>query len=159
MSRCNRHHTGQRVNSQQRCLSPSYPSIIVVGDGSALPITNMGSASLPTTSRSLFLLDILTSPQMIKKIISVCAFTHDSSVSVEFDPLGFSVKDLATKTVLIPCDSSGDLYPFMHPRQCLTPTVTSDQWHQLHGHPLPRPLLIISLVSIKDLQPTAMLVK
>ena len=114
---------------------PSTPSTIIVGDGSALPITTVGSASLPTNSRSLSLLDILISPSLIKNLVSVRAFTRDNSVSVEFDPYGFSIKDLATRTVLLRCVSSGDLYPFVRPHHCLTATVATDLWHQRLGHP------------------------
>ena len=33
-------------------------------------------------------------------------------VSVEFDPFGFSVKDLATGNIVLRSNSTGDLYPF-----------------------------------------------
>jgi hypothetical protein len=52
---------------------------------------------------------------LIKNLISVRALTRDNSVSVEFDPFGFSIKDLRTKTVLLRCDSTGDLYPLRSP--------------------------------------------
>lgn len=81
--------------------NPSSPSSIDVGNGALLPITGVGSTSFPTPSRPLSLLEILISPSLIKKLISVRVFTRDNSVSVEFDPHGFSIKDLATRTVLL----------------------------------------------------------
>ena len=107
---------------------------IVVGNGSTLPITGVGSAVLPSTSRPLSLLEILISPSLTKNLVSVRAFTRDNSVSVEFDPYGFSFKDLASKTVLLRCDSAGDLYRFVRPRPCLHAAVTGDMWHQRLGH-------------------------
>ncbi|XP_021717926.1 uncharacterized protein LOC110685710 [Chenopodium quinoa] len=38
-------------------------------------------------------------------------FTTDNSVTVEFDPFGFSVKDFQTGMPIMRCDSRGDLYP------------------------------------------------
>ncbi|KAE8815986.1 Retrotransposon protein [Hordeum vulgare] len=128
-------HMGSGSGIPSFPLPPSYPSFTIVGDGSALPITGIGFASLPTTSRPLNLLDILISPSLIKNLVPVRAFTRDNSVFVEFDPYGFSVKDLATKTVLLRCDSTGDLYPFVRPRHCFTTSVTTDLWHQRLGHP------------------------
>lgn len=72
---------------------------IVVGNGSTLPILSTGSTHL--TGRPFFLNHVLVSPAIVKNLISVCKFTHDNACSVEFDPYGFSVKDLATKTILI----------------------------------------------------------
>jgi hypothetical protein len=62
---------------------PRYPtpSSIVVGDGSLLPVFGTGSTKLP---HSLFLNNILVSPQIIKNLISVRQFTIDNNCSVEF---------------------------------------------------------------------------
>jgi hypothetical protein len=45
--------------------------------------------------------------------LGIRKFTRDNYVSIEFDPFGFSVKDLATKTLLHRSNSAGDLYPFV----------------------------------------------
>jgi hypothetical protein len=83
----------------------------------------------------------MISPGLIKNLISVRAFTSDNWVSVEFDPFGFSIKDLLTRMVLLRCDSTGELYP-------LSKTTTrssshhnfyvqhsGDMWHARLGHP------------------------
>ena len=77
-----------------------------------------------------------------KNLISVRKFTTDNMVSVEFDPLGFCVKDLRTGTKLMRCESSGDLYPFTSTTQAIqttTPSVfavlSSNVWHSRLGHP------------------------
>jgi hypothetical protein len=83
---------------------PSLPSSIVVGNGSALPVTFVGDVVLPGPFR---LSNVLVAPHIIQNLISVRQFTTDNSCSMEFDPFGLSVKDLATRTLLARCDSPG----------------------------------------------------
>jgi histone deacetylase 1/2 len=66
-------------------------------------------------------------------------FTRDNSCSIEFDPYGFCVKDLATRQIILKSSSSGDLYPFIgdhvSPPSALTVSTTHDLWHRRLGHP------------------------
>jgi histone deacetylase 1/2 len=71
-------------------------------------------------------------------LIHVRAFTRDNNVSVEFDPFGFSIKDLPTPTEMLQCNSAGSLYPFWPPpaQALLSSSSTSaDLWHRRLGHP------------------------
>jgi hypothetical protein len=86
----------------------SRSSHIIVGNGSKLPILAVGSIKI--SSLPLYLQNVLVSLGIVKNLISVRQFTHDNYVSIEFDPFGFSVKDLATKTLLLRSNSVGDLY-------------------------------------------------
>ena len=61
-----------------------YPSSIVVGNGSLLPVTSTGTVSLPGP---FSLNNVLVLPSLIKNLISVRQFTSDNNCSVEFDPL------------------------------------------------------------------------
>ena len=118
-------------------LKPSS-QIVTVGNGQTIPVTYTGSTTLPSSSRSLFLNIILIVPKIIKNLIYVRQFTIDNSCSIEFDPLGFSVKDLLTKTVMLRCNSSGPLYSFCHAPQAqalLATTNTPELWHRRLGHP------------------------
>ncbi|XP_012703569.1 uncharacterized protein LOC105914902 [Setaria italica] len=65
--------------------------------------------------------------------------TRDNNCSIEFDAYGFSVKDLQTKTVLLRCNSNGDLYTIPHdmPPRCHVATVSPELWHSRLGHPSP----------------------
>jgi len=57
---------------------------------------------------------------------------------MEFDAFGFSVKDLPTRSVILRCNSDGELYPLApSPPQALvaTSTPTVELWHQRLGHP------------------------
>ena len=65
---------------------------------------------LPSNASSpLRLNNVLVSPALINNLISVRTLTRDNSVSMEFDPFGFSIKDFPTQVVLLRSDSKGDL--------------------------------------------------
>src|SRR6185312_9652134 len=67
---------------------------ITVGNGATLPVTHQAATSFPTSTAPLHLRNILVSPDLIKNLVSVRSLTRDNNVSVEFDPFGFSIKDL-----------------------------------------------------------------
>lgn len=104
------------TNQPSMLSSPLYKSShssIIVGKENHIPITGSGNAVLPTPNHTpLKLSRVLVAPNIIKNLISVRQFTIDNNASVEFDPNGFSVKDLPTGTHRMRCDSSGALYPF-----------------------------------------------
>ena len=119
-------------------LSSTYPSFsrIVVGNGASLPVHCAGPSTLSTSSSPLHLHDVLVSPSLIKNLVSVRKLTRDNQVSVEFDPLVFSVKDLRSKEVILCSDRNGDLYPVSTsttPSHSLHASV--DLWHARLGHP------------------------
>ena len=90
--------------SSSGMLSSSRPchfTNIVVGDGSSLPATHTGHTSIPTTTSSLSLNNVLVSPHLIKNLISVKKLARDNPVNVEFDDFGFSVKDRRTRRVIL----------------------------------------------------------
>jgi hypothetical protein len=78
------------------------PSLIV-GNGSSLPITHRGTSFLFSPSSTFHLNDVLVTPNIVKDLLSYRCFTTDNSLSLsmEFDPFGVFVKDLATKEVLL----------------------------------------------------------
>jgi hypothetical protein len=102
-----------------------------------MPIYSVGSTRL--TNHPFYLNNVLVSPAIIKNIISVRKFTRDNSCSIEFDPHGFSMKDLATRNILLRSSSSGVLYPFFgdlqSPEAALSVTTTRELWHRRLGHP------------------------
>lgn len=113
-----------------------YPSILV-GNGSQIPVTNMGHSILPTPHRPLHLHNVLVTPNIIKNLISIRKFTRDNDCSIEFDKCGFSMKDSWTKQTLLRCDSSGELHPFHCLKRSPQALLTSSPftWHQRLGHP------------------------
>jgi hypothetical protein len=109
------------------------PSSIVVGNGSTLPVTAIGSAELSPDFR---LNNVLVSPQIIKNLISVRQFTTDNNCAIEFDPVGCSVKVLPSRREIVRCDSSGPLYPLhLPPAHSLVAQASSPLWHRCLGHP------------------------
>jgi hypothetical protein len=69
------------------------PSSIVVGNGSALPVTSVGDSAL---LGPFYLNNVLVTPNIIQNLLSVRRFTTDNWCSMEFDPFGLYVKDLST---------------------------------------------------------------
>jgi hypothetical protein len=92
---------------------PSQQSQIVVGNGSRLPILDTGQTHICVPPVNFLLASVLHTPTLIFNLISVQTFTCDKWCSIEFDPFGFSVKDLITMTPILRFDSSRDLYPFV----------------------------------------------
>jgi len=86
---------------------------ITVGNGTTMSVTHRASTSIPTSKFPLLLHNVLVSPSLVKNLIFVRALTRDNNVSIEFDPFGFSVKDLPTRSVILRCDSNGELYPLI----------------------------------------------
>lgn len=131
------HVTGNPCNlTSSHSPLKHFSQQIVVGNGSRLPVVATGTTHL--TSRPFYLNDVLVSPNIVKNLISTRKFSRDNSCSVKFDPFSFSVKDLATRRMLMRSNSSGDLYPFFGnngtaPHTALT--GSSDLWHRLLGHP------------------------
>ena len=116
--------------------TPSNAHTITVGNGASLPISHIGSHTLPSRSRPRYLNHLLIVPHIIKNILSVRQLTTDNYVYIEFDPWGFSVKDLRTGAVILRCSSSGDLYPVTSlPHALITVTADSTLWHRRLGHP------------------------
>ena len=92
------------ILSSVRPPHPSCPSSIMVGDGSCLPVTAVGSA--PRLS------NVLVAPQMIHNLLSIRKFTADNSCSIEFDSFGLTVKDSASRRPFLRCDSTDPFTPF-----------------------------------------------
>jgi hypothetical protein len=98
-------------------------------------------------SGPFYLNDVLLAPNLIQSLLSVRRFTTDNSCSMEFDPFGLFMKDLATKRVLARYDSTSPLYSLPLPTST-TPTpraipyalaaaASFATWHRRLGHPGP----------------------
>ena len=74
-------HAG--ILSSVRAPHPSCPSSIMVGNGSCLPVTSVGTASGP-----FCLPNVLVAPNIVHNLLSIRQFTFDNSCYVNFDPPG-----------------------------------------------------------------------
>jgi hypothetical protein len=124
-------------------VSVSHPpnsnihSSIVVGNGFVLPVTSVGDTVLPGP---FYLNNILVAPDIIQNFLSVLKFTIDNSCSMEFDSFGLSVKDLATRNVIVRSNSSGPVYTlhlstWISTPQALTTLASTSTWHHRLDHP------------------------
>jgi hypothetical protein len=140
--------------SSPRPPSLAHPSSIVVGNGSILPVISVGNSVL---TEPFYINDVLVTPDLVQSLLSIHHFTTDNSCSIEFDPFGLSVKDLATRRVLARSDSTNLLYtlplptlPTTTPRvipYALATTASSATWHHRLGHPSPDVLSKLSSTS------------
>lgn len=130
------------MSSSSGTLSTSRPfSSMIVGNGARLPVTHAADTIIPTSSQPLNLHNVLVSPSLVKNLVSVHQLTRDNNISIEFDPSGFSIKDLNTKVETIRCKSTGDLYPLPQAQSFTTSMATSvELWHLRLGHPDSRTL-------------------
>ncbi|KAJ0936259.1 putative RNA-directed DNA polymerase [Helianthus annuus] len=88
------------MSPHQTMFSSIFNSIIrniIVGDGKTIPVLGQGDITLPPPFPPFKLKNVLYAPNLVKNLISVRRFTTDNQLSVEFDPYGFTVKDLRTK--------------------------------------------------------------
>jgi hypothetical protein len=112
-SRASNHTTPDPNNiSLFRPPHPTIHSSIVVGNGFVLPITSVGDTVLPGP---FYLNNVLVTLNIIKNLLPVHQFITGNWCLMEFDPLGLSVKDLATRNVITRCNSSGPLYTICLP--------------------------------------------
>jgi len=128
---------------------PSPPSSITVGNGQTIPILSRGTSPLQIADRPFYLDNVLVAPQLTRNLLSVRQLTRDNNCSIEFDASGFSVKDLKTKTVLLRCNSNGDLYTIPHhmPPRCHVADVPLELWHSRLGHPAPAAIATLNKLS------------
>lgn len=116
----------------------NLPSVMV-GNGSFAPVTKLGQGVIPSFSRPFHLRNVLVCPSIIKNLISVRKFVTDNFCSLEFDPFGFSIKDLRNRTTMLRCNSQGPLYPIkpssQSPLALLSSHHNSSLWHRRLGHP------------------------
>lgn len=83
---------------------------VLIGDGSFLPITHIGSADLASTSGTLPLKDVLVCPDITKSLLYVSKLTKHYPCSFDFDSDGVCIKDKGSKKVLNRGNTSEGLY-------------------------------------------------
>jgi hypothetical protein len=86
-------------------------------DGSGMPITHVGQASLlSSTSRHLHLCNFLCVPRVTRNLLSVRKFTYDNDVFCEFHPFHLLIKDRVTREVLLRGESTRAYMRWRHRR-------------------------------------------
>ncbi|BBH07832.1 transposable element gene [Prunus dulcis] len=111
---------------------------ILIGDGSNLAITHIGSTSLKTPHHHFTLNNVLCVPSMKKNLISISQFCTSNNVSIEFLPSTFLVKELQTGATVLKGQTKDGVYewPNSSPLIAFSATkTTSSDWHHRLGHP------------------------
>nr|DAD26772.1 TPA_asm: hypothetical protein HUJ06_028240 [Nelumbo nucifera] len=115
---------------------------VMIGDGSGLQITYTGSTTIPTSSRTITLHNVLCVPSMKKNLISIYQLCISNHVSIEFSPSTFHVKDLNTGAILLTGQPKDGVYEWPASSSSSSPLLafssvktTSSEWHSRLGHP------------------------
>ena len=115
----------------------------MISDGSVIPITHTDSTTIPTSSRTFTLQNVLCVPSMQKNLISIYQFCTNNHVFVEFSPSAFQVKDQNTGTILLMGELKDDVYEWPTTFSSVTSSLllaffsvktTSSEWHSRLGH-------------------------
>lgn len=125
-------------SSLQNVSEYGGPDEIILGNGTNLPISHIGSTHITTPLKPLSLPDILCVPNLKRNLISVAKLCKTNNVSVEFFPSHFLVKDLRTGARLMRGENTDDVYhatiSSLHQLN-FTTTNKSLDWHHKLGHP------------------------
>lgn len=117
------------------------PDEIVIGNGSGLKITHIGTSEINSPVKSLMLDDVLYAPSLNQKLVSMAKLCSTNKVSVEFFPTHFQVRDLRTGVIMLKGQNQNDVYYALSSLSSATPqiNITSvsnlDAWHNHLGHP------------------------
>jgi hypothetical protein len=105
--------------------------------GAGMDISYIGHNIVCTPHRPIYLNNILYVPQTKKNLVSVHRLTHDNSISIEFHPSFFLIKDLRTRRILLRGRCVGDIYPLPLDEikeVCSTARSSIKLWHSRIGH-------------------------
>ena len=100
------HHVTSQLSNLSLPQSYEGPDDIVIGDGSGLQITHIGSMYLSPFTLN----DVLCVPSIHKNLIFVPKFFRSNKTSIEFFPSYFLVKDLRTRKPILQGKNKHDLY-------------------------------------------------
>ncbi|KAG7599793.1 Retrotransposon Copia-like N-terminal [Arabidopsis suecica] len=125
---------------------------VIVGNGDFLPITHVGSITLPGISGSIPLNDVLVCPEIAKSLLSVSKLTDDYPCKFEFDSDSVCVKDKVTNKLLSQGSKLNGLYKLENPQflayYSSRQQATSDViWHRRLGHPHHQVMQHLSTIS------------
>jgi len=116
---------------------------VVIGDGSGLRVSHIGSLVFHSLTRAFQLKDTLCVPSIRKNLISVHHFTTQNNVFLEFHPFYFLVKDQITGAILFKGACENGVYPLPDSLVGSSSKImanvhegtTIDGWHKRLGHP------------------------
>ncbi|XP_074287645.1 uncharacterized protein LOC141612793 [Silene latifolia] len=137
-------HMTANAGTLSSYFNSSIKNGIIVGNGKTIPISGYGQSKINHPKHPFILKNVIHAPDIVKNLVSVRKFTTDNSVSVEFDPFGFCVKDYRTGMRLMRCNSKGELYPITTTHSVSSPAAFTSTYD---NHPA---LLYDSFASTKN---------
>lgn len=134
-----RHMTPSSSSFTQTCPCTDTDSNII-GNGSRLPISKIGTISINTSNGQLVLNNVLLVHGPCKSLLFIHCLSKDLNYFLIFDHHGVWLKDKMTGKILTHGSNVGELFQLAkhHPKDKFayigvrtSPVI----WHNLHGHP------------------------
>ncbi|KAE8701143.1 hypothetical protein F3Y22_tig00110548pilonHSYRG00344 [Hibiscus syriacus] len=147
------HHVTPDSSKLNNGSDYSGPGKLVVGNGNNLDIYKIGSSFIQTSSRALYINNLLHVPDITKNLLSISKFARENGVFFEFHVSHCLVKDEKTRKVLLQGWETAGLYHFVadhtpcdnKSRSMIVNVATGinmyDLWHQRLGHLAHVPLI------------------
>ena len=114
---------------------------VILGDGSGLAVSHIGSLALHSPHRTFTLRDTLCVPNLCKNLISVHHLTKQNNVFVEFHPFYFLVKNKISGAILLKGACNNGIYTFLESIVAskkvanVHERTSIDGWHKRLRHP------------------------
>ena len=114
---------------------------VILGDGSGLAVSHIGSLALHSPHRTFTFRDTLCVPNLCKNLISVHHLTKQNNVFVEFHSFYFLVKNKISGAILLKGACNNGIYTFLESIVAskkvanVHERTSIDGWHKRLGHP------------------------
>lgn len=109
-------HMTPSLNSFTASQPYQGKDIVMVGNGSQLPILRQGIVSLPTSLGPISIPNLLYVPDLHKNLLSIQSLSRDLNCVIFFDEIGFDVKAKGTRNTIMHGNSGQGLYHLNDPR-------------------------------------------
>ncbi|KAJ9568078.1 hypothetical protein OSB04_004044 [Centaurea solstitialis] len=132
------HHITNDLNALSLHSPYDGTDELVIGDGSSLTITHVGSLVIKFFNTSFILNNVLCVPSISKNIISISRLCIDNNILIEFFSFNFIIKDFQTKQILLRGTTSRGIYELRSTSQPFAFHMQSNKstsWHHRLGHP------------------------
>ncbi|KAK9723469.1 hypothetical protein RND81_05G000700 [Saponaria officinalis] len=132
------HHISQDLDTLALHAPYDGTGDLIIGDGSSLPIHNIGSFSIPSSTSSIKFTNVLHVPTISRNIISISQLCLDNSAIAIFSHGSFCLKDCTTGKILLHGQNKSGLYewlPTSSPTVCLGAASSSFTWQHRLGYP------------------------
>ncbi|KAJ9556979.1 hypothetical protein OSB04_011593 [Centaurea solstitialis] len=132
------HHITNDLNALSLHAPDDGTDELIIGDGSSLTITHVGSLILRFSNTSLILKNVLCVPSISKNIISISRLCIDNHILIELFSFNFLIKDFKTKYTLLRGTTSHGVYQLRLTTSASAFLARHNQsisWHHRLGHP------------------------